>query len=327
MPNDDAQEKELLERYRRASNAETAAPGEAVRAAILAEGRRVADAREKELRGQPFDTSRPAANDSRWKMTAFGTAGAALVAALLFAPRLWENAPPAPSASNAAPAAKLESSPVVPDSSVPPQEIVVTQAMHENLKAADAASPKPSAPAGQARPADEIATPRATEVKPRVELPAPPQRQRAETPAQSAAPEKRIDAPSYARATPAAPPAATSAPAPQMAPVAASQNSARVAATKSTPQPAALQSAAAAGDTVLTAVLLNQGAALDERDEQGRTPLMLAIVQGRPDVVRLLLNRGADPNIADSAGRTPLQQAKQQHLREVAALLKQAGAR
>jgi ankyrin repeat protein len=96
MPNDDAQEKELLERYRRASNAETAAPGEAVRAAILAEGRRVADAREKELRGQPFDTSRPAANDSRWKITAFGTAGAALLAVFLFAPSLWETAPPSP---------------------------------------------------------------------------------------------------------------------------------------------------------------------------------------------------------------------------------------
>jgi ankyrin repeat protein len=101
MPNDDAQEKELLERYRRASNADTAAPSEAVRAAILAEGRRAADARAKELRGQPFDTSRPAANDSRWKITAFGTAGAALLAVFLFAPRLWETAPPSPPRSEA----------------------------------------------------------------------------------------------------------------------------------------------------------------------------------------------------------------------------------
>jgi hypothetical protein len=36
------QDKELLERYRRASGTEAAAPSEAVRAAILAEGRRVA---------------------------------------------------------------------------------------------------------------------------------------------------------------------------------------------------------------------------------------------------------------------------------------------
>ena len=96
-----AQDKELLERYRRASGTEAAAPSEAVLAAILAEGRRVAEQRAKETRGQPFDASRPAANDSRWKITAFGTAGAALVAALLFAPRLWESAPPAPSAGGA----------------------------------------------------------------------------------------------------------------------------------------------------------------------------------------------------------------------------------
>jgi uncharacterized protein len=286
-----AQDKELLERYRRASDTEAAAPSEAVRAAILAEGRRAAELRAKEVHGQPFDASRPAANDSRWKMTAFGTAGAALVAALIFAPRLWENAPPAPSnttvaasadkaapsQAGAAPRPKLESLPAAPDSSEPLQEIVVTQSTRKGSRAADAAAPK------------------ATGIQPRTDLPAPAERQRSETLA--------------------------------MAPLASSQNAARAAALRSAPQPAALQSAAASGDTALTAVLLNQGAALDARDDHGRTPLMLAVMQSRLDVVRLLLNRGADPNIADSTGRTPLQQAKQQNLREVAALLKQAGAR
>jgi Ankyrin repeats (many copies) len=305
-----AQDKELLERYRRASDTEAAAPSDAVRAAILAEGRRAAELRAKEARGQPFDASRPAANDSRWKMTAFGTAGAALVAALLFAPRLWENPPPTASVSNTAQPVsntaqppKLESLPASPNSSEPLQEIVITQATRKSPKAADAAAPK------------------ATELQPRMDLPAPPERQRAETLAQSTAPEERTDALNYARAAPAAPPA------PQIAPLASSQNSARVAASRSAPQPAALQSAAASGDTLQTTALLDQGAALDARDEQGRTPLMLAVMQSRLDVVRLLLNRGADPNIADNAGRTPLQQAKRQNLREVAVLLKQAGAR
>ena len=296
---DSAQDKELLERYRRASNTDAAAPSEAVRAAILAEGRRVAELRAKEARGQPLDVSRPAANDSRWKMTAFGTAGAALVAALLFAPRLWESAPP----------------PASPNASEPLQEIVVTQATRKSSKAADAASP--------------IASPKATALAPRMDLPAspaPPERQ--EALAQSAAPKLEEIHP-YTSSAPAAVPAA---PAPQSASLAAAANVARVASARSAPQPAALQSAAlqsaaASGDTAQTTALLNQGATLDARDEHGRTPLMLAVMQGRLDVVRLLLNRGADPNIADSAGLTPLQQAKQENLREVAALLRRAGAR
>jgi hypothetical protein len=312
-----AQDKELLERYRRASDTEAAAPSEAVRAAILAESRRVAELRAQEAREQRIDASRPAANDSRWKITAFGTAGAALVAALLFAPRLWESAPPAPSAgeaivaesadkaaaseAGAAQPPKLDSLRTSP--SEPLQEIVVTQAKRENSKAAGVA---------------------------------PSERQRAEALAQSA-PEQKTYVQNYAQAAPladaaapAAPtaPAATPvAPAPQIAPRVTSLNAARVADSKNTLQPAALLSAAASGDTVQTAALLNQGAALEARDEAGRTPLMLAVMQRKPEVVRLLLDRGADPNVADRAGRTPLQQAKQENLREIAALLERAGAR
>jgi hypothetical protein len=312
-----AQDKELLERYRRASDTEAAAPSEAVRAAILAESRRVAELRAQEAREQRIDASRPAANDSRWKITAFGTAGAALVAALLFAPRLWESAPPAPSAgeaivaesadkaaaseAGAAQPPKLDSLRTSP--SEPLQEIVVTQAKRENSKAAGVA---------------------------------PSERQRAEALAQSA-PEQKTYVQNYAQAAPladaaapAAPtaPAATPvAPAPQIAPRVTSLNAARVADLKNTTQPAALLSAAASGDTVQTTALLNQGAALEARDDAGRTPLMLAVMQHKPDIVRLLLDRGADPNVADSAGRTPLQQAKQENLREIAALLERAGAR
>ena len=327
MSKESAQDKELLERYRRASDTEAAAPSEAVRAAILAEGRRAAELRAKEVRGQLFRASRPAANDSRWKMTAFGTAGAALVAALLFAPRLWEGAPPAASVSNTAQAPKLESLPVAADSSEPLQEIVVTQSTRNSSKSAGAVSPKSSAaaaPVAQARPADEIAAPQATEVKPRTDLPGPAERQRTEGLARSAAPGEKIYPQNY---VPAAPPAVPLAPDPQIDRMAPSQNAARAAGSRSAPQPATLQSAAASGDTAQTTALLNQGAALNARDDHGRTPLMLAVMQGRLDVVRLLLNRGADPTIADGAGRTPLQQAKQQNLREIAALLEGAGAR
>jgi ankyrin repeat protein len=310
--NDNAPDRELLERYRRASGTETAAPSEAVRAAILAEGRRVAELRAKEARGQPLDASRPAANDSRWKITAFGTAGAALVAALLFAPRLWENMPPAPAVGNAtvaAPRPKAESMPASPHASEPLQEIVVTQSMRKNPRAADAASPKLSA----AAPSPPQA---------------PPERQLAEALAQPAAPAEKIHQQNYVQAAPqAAPSDAANAPAVPPGPVLSHLSTARAAGSRNTPPPAALLSAAASGDTGQTTTLLDQGAALEARDELGRTPLMLAVMQRKPEVVRLLLDRGADPNVADSAGRTPLQRAKQENLREIAALLERAGAR
>jgi Ankyrin repeats (many copies) len=266
---DNGQDEELLERYRRASDTETAAPSEAVRAAILAEGRRAAEARAKEMRGQPVEASRPAANDSRWKITAFGTAAAALLATFLFAPRLWESAPPPPTASSAtasgttAQPPKLELFSASPNSPQPPQEVIVTQARRENSKAAAAAS--------------------AEKVHPQSVAPPP--------------------AASIALAAP-------SAAAPAVVPMSPSLNAARAARARSTPQPATLLSTAS-----------------DARDEQGRTPLMLAVMQGRRDVVRSLLDHGADPNVADSNGRTPLQQAKQSDLREIAAMLERAGAR
>jgi hypothetical protein len=306
-PKDNAQDQELLERYKRASDTQAAAPSDAVRAAILAEARRVAEQRAAEVPPQAFEVSRPAANDSRWKITAFGTAGAALVAALLFAPRLWESAPPAASVSNttitasadkaatseagAAQRPKLESLPASPNSS-------------ETLQ--------------------EEGAPKATELKPRMDLPAPPRRQRAETTAQSA-PAGKTYPQNFA---PTAPPPAVPTPGARAAgPHVSSLNAQRAALAESAPVPTTLLSAAASGDTAQTTALLDQGAARDARDELGRTPLMLAVMQRRVEVVRLLLDHGADPNVADNTGRTPLQQARQQDLREIAAMLERAGAR
>jgi hypothetical protein len=244
-PEDNAQDRELVERYRRASDTLDAAPSDAVRAAILAEGRRAAEQRAAEPARRAFDVSRPPANDSRWKITAFGTAGAALVAALLFAPRLWERRPVVPATSSGAPAA--------------------------------------------ATPRDQSSDEKAS--APKLESVAPP-------------------SPSVARA----------------APRAAVPQAGRIA-SLTAPAPAVLLSAAASGDVAQATALLDQGGAVDARDELGRTPLMLAVMQNRPEVVRLLLDRGADPNSADNSGRTPLQQAKQENLREIAAQLERAGGR
>jgi hypothetical protein len=323
-PNDDTRDEELLARYRRAG-ADSAGPADAVREAILAESRRVAEQLAKQAPQHTIDVSRPAANDARWKITAFGTAGAALLAALLFAPRYWESTPPAQvsmalsrapasatqaegkaeapklqevkpyaAASDAAPARQ---SPSVSNSM---QEVVVTQANRRSSKTAGAASLSPpvSAPTAPPSVAQNYA-PVAPSAAPIVGG-FPAQAARARPPNLSAQ-----AAESAARAV----------------------TGGAVAAADSALQPATLESAVAQGDVTQAATLLDRGAVIDARDAAGRTPLMLAVTEGRLEIVRLLLARGADPNAADNTGHTPLQQATKRNLRDVAALLEQAGAR
>jgi hypothetical protein len=300
---DNANDQELLERYRRASDTQAAAPSDTVRAAILAEGRRVAERRATEMPRQAIDVTRPAANDSRWKITAFGTAGAALVAVLLFAPRMWESGPAAPATVSGAPSAPG-----------PQEQVSDTKAIAPTAESLVPQAP----PSGKSLP-------RATVVQPRQEVQMLPEGRQTDASAQSAAPAENPDSTNLAPA----PPRAAAGEAARAAPRAAratSLSAERAAHAEIVPAPAALLSAAASGDTMQTTALLDQGAALDVRDELGRTPLMRAILQGRLEVVRVLLARGADPNVADNAGRTPLQQAKRENLGEIAGLLARAGA-
>ena len=294
-PNDETHDQELLARYRRASDADAAAPSETVRMAILAESRRVGAELAKRAPQKPFDVSRPAANDSRWKITAFGTAGAALLAALLFAPRYWENAPPAQvsMAPPPAPAAARDQKDEAPK---------LAEANRKSSKSYGAVSPNPAAPAPALPPsvAQNYApvSPSASNL-----IVAP------------SAPAALTD---RARARELSAQAADSA-APSVTGGLASR-------AQSEQKPATLQSAVAQGDLAQSAFLLDQGAVIDARDEAGRTPLMLAVTEDRLEIVRLLLARGADPNAADNSGHTPLQQATKRNLRDVAALLEQAGA-
>jgi len=56
--------------------------------------------------------------------------------------------------------------------------------------------------------------------------------------------------------------------------------------------------------TVLT--LLQQGADINTRNAQGRTPLMIATYQHNSDMVKTLLQAGADVNIRDNNKENPL---------------------
>jgi Ankyrin repeats (many copies) len=283
-PNDDTRDEELLARYRRASE-DAAGPSDAVRAAILAESRRVAAELAKQAPPPTFDVSRPAANDSRWKIPAFGTIGAALLAALIFAPRYWENAPPAQVSMAPAPA--------------PAPAGAQTQDKAEAPKLEEV---KPSAPRSRTEPARQ--SPSESESLQEVVV---TQAQRRST--KTAGPPSSNLAPLAA-----APPL-------NEAQSYAAGSATRAGRADSALMPATLQSAAAQGDVAQATSLLDQGAVIDARDEAGRTPLMLAVTQNRLEIVRLLLARGADPNAADNAGHTPLQQARQQNSREIAALL------
>ena len=105
---------------------------------------------------------------------------------------------------------------------------------------------------------------------------------------------------------------------------AAQQDSARVTVTGMRVRPAPF---APGGDSAASEARLSAAASIDARDAQGRTALMLAVLQGRLDSVVSLLRRGADPNAADLAGMTPLQAAVANQKPEIADALRGAGAR
>jgi len=340
---DNAQDEELLARYRRASEKDAAAPSESVRNAILAESRRVAD----ELKPKTsFDVSRPAANDARWKITAYGTFGAALLAALLIAPRFWESrrateVSSAPAAPTAAPvpstAASDAAAPAAPAATTPASDAAAPAA---KLASSNAAAPAPKMESIEpSNPGESLQEVIVTQATHKASLASAEKSRRDSVPAPSNPPsvEHYAGAPASPppvanSAAPLAAPAPIAAPAPLAYSARAAQggvlsmNADRAARTSLVQTPASLQAAAGLGDVRQTALLLDQGVAVDARDEAGRTPLMLAVAQGRLEVVRLLLARGADPNAADNAGRTPLQQARDRNLRDVAALLERAGA-
>ena len=49
--------------------------------------------------------------------------------------------------------------------------------------------------------------------------------------------------------------------------------------------------------------LLGAGAHVDDRDDRGRTALMIAAEGGHAQIANLLLARGADPALKDKAGK------------------------
>jgi len=71
----------------------------------------------------------------------------------------------------------------------------------------------------------------------------------------------------------------------------------------------ALMRAALDGNTEQVKELLNQGAEINQRDENGRTALMFAVINRHYDTMKVLLEHGADVNAKSNQGGTALMAA------------------
>jgi ankyrin repeat protein len=85
--------------------------------------------------------------------------------------------------------------------------------------------------------------------------------------------------------------------------------------------------AARAADNKNVQRLLDEGAYVNSRDAEGRTPLTEAAWEGHADTVKLLLEKGADPNLKKNDGLGPLMIATGKGNKEIEELLKKAGAK
>jgi ankyrin repeat protein len=87
-----------------------------------------------------------------------------------------------------------------------------------------------------------------------------------------------------------------------------------------------LAEAAFVCDFVRVRELLHRGADVDARDEDGRTPLISAVLGGSVGLMGLLLESGADIKARDNEGWTALHFAAQEHEVEIAHILVARGA-
>ena len=70
---------------------------------------------------------------------------------------------------------------------------------------------------------------------------------------------------------------------------------------------------------------LAAGTDVNERDEDGDTPLLHAALFGHKEIVELLIAKGADVNVRGFGGMTPLNMAADEGEKEIADLLRKHG--
>ena len=85
--------------------------------------------------------------------------------------------------------------------------------------------------------------------------------------------------------------------------------------------------AAINGEAQIAEALVAKGVDIKAKDKDDRTALHAAILMGQKELATMLIEKGADVNGADKSGQTPLTLAQQRGQPEIAELLKQKGAK
>ncbi len=68
-------------------------------------------------------------------------------------------------------------------------------------------------------------------------------------------------------------------------------------------------------------LLIESGAELNPQNDEGQTPMHLAVLYGRTEALKVLLQSGADPTIEDKKGKTSIDYAEDEGYKEIANLL------
>lgn len=326
---------ELLRRYHEASAQDTRGPGAHVRAAVRAHAQAV-------LAGQTTSrTTRPApaANQPRWKLSLLASVAVVGLAGLLVlqfergTPQEKElvagqSAAGRSPATSAGPSTSREASPAAhtaPETQASAATATAKAApARSQAELPRALSPAPASPAPAAKTAP-------APVAPAIPVEVAPARSRlADTNANNALDEATISAGRAAAPAFRAPPAAPDAPRPDLAyppsfaaaPAAApraqaqqqkqEERSSEQAGARELSRSAAasLHAAAGAGRLAQVEQLIAQGASVNTPDAMGKTPLMLAAINGHSTVVQRLLAAGANPALVDRDGVNALQHAR-----------------
>lgn len=315
---------ELTRRYHEANAQDMSRPGAQVRLRVQEHARAVLEAQKQATPPTPPVANREAANQPRWKISMLASIALAGLTGLLvlqFDRGTQEEkdiafGQPGASTSAPAPAPAPASKAALERSAVPvpkplPAVPEPAREQQESRKAVSIDAEPAAAPGvGSANRSRDASAARESGAAAPSAFPASP--------------------PATMNAAPAAPPRVMMAPAPPAAaPAPQSQKRAESLATPRALSPAqnfvdslpSLQQAARNGNSLDIARIVLQGTPIDGADEAGRTPLMLAVINGHEAAVRQLLNLGANRALGDREGLTALDHARRLGFTAIAALL------